>query len=95
MFGILLSAFNSVLAWLLRTVLIKFVVFSALYMIVAELVNVMASWLPSGAGLTSAFAGISAGTWYFLDLFAFSTGLPLVISALLTRFVIRRIPVIG
>ncbi|MRW91032.1 DUF2523 domain-containing protein [Duganella sp. FT80W] len=95
MFGILLSAFNSVLAWLLRTVLIKFVVFTALYMIVSELVLAMESWLPSGDGLTNAFAGISSATWYFLDLFAFSTGLPLIISAALTRFVIRRIPIIG
>jgi hypothetical protein len=95
MFGILLSAGNALLGWLVRGVLVKFVVFIALYWIVAELVAVMAGWLPPGSGLTSAFAGIGAGTWYFLDLFAFSTGLPLVVSAMVTRFFIRRIPVIG
>jgi hypothetical protein len=95
MFGILLSAFNSVLGWLVRTVVIKFVVFTALYMIVAELVSVMSSWLPTGTSLTNAFAGISAASWYFLDMFAFSTGVPLIISAYLTRFIIRRVPVIG
>lgn len=95
MFGILLSALNSVLGWAFRAVIIKFVVFTALYLVVHELVAVMVSWLPSGASLTSAFAGIGASTWYFLDLFAVSVGVPLLISAYLTRFIIRRIPVIG
>lgn len=95
MFGILLSAGNALLGWFVRGVLVKFVVMIALYWIVAELVGVMASWLPNGAGLTSAFGGISAATWYFLDLFAFSNGVPLLIAALVTRFLIRRIPVIG
>ncbi|CRM61950.1 MULTISPECIES: DUF2523 domain-containing protein [unclassified Pseudomonas] len=95
MFGILLSAGNALLGWLVRGVLVKFVVMVALYWIVAELVGVMASWLPTGAGLTSAFGGFSAATWYFLDLFAFSNGVPLLIAALVTRFLIRRIPVIG
>jgi hypothetical protein len=36
-----------------------------------------------------------SAAWYFLDLFAFSTGLPIIISAFLTRFLIRRLPVIG
>lgn len=95
MFGILLSALNSVLAWAFRALVIKFVVFTALYLVVYELVSVMASWLPCGASLTSAFAGIGAGTWYFLDMFAVSVGVPLLVSAYLTRFIIRRIPVIG
>lgn len=95
MFGILLSALNSILGWVFRGLVIKFVVFTALYLIVFELVSVMASWLPSGASLSSAFAGIGAGTWYFLDLFAVSVGVPLLVSAYLTRFIIRRIPVIG
>ncbi len=95
MFGIFLSALNSILGWAFRTLVIKFVIFTALYLAVHELVSVMASWLPTGASLSSAFAGIGAGTWYFLDLFAVSVGVPLMVSAYLTRFIIRRIPVIG
>lgn len=95
MFGILLSALNAVLGFVLRTVVVKFVVFTALYWIVSELVGAITSWLPTGSALTSAFGGISAATWYFLDLFAFSAGLPILVSAFLTRFIIRRIPVIG
>lgn len=95
MFGIFLSALNSILGWAFRTLVIKFVLFTALYLAVYELGSVMASWLPTGASLSSAFAGISAGTWYFLDLFAVSVGVPMMVSAFLTRFIIRRIPVIG
>lgn len=95
MFGILLSAGNALLGWFVRGVLVKFVVMIALYWIVAELVSVMTSWLPTSSGLTSAFGGISVATWYFLDIFAFSTGVPLLVSAFVTRFLIRRIPVIG
>ncbi|WP_373989980.1 DUF2523 family protein [Duganella sp. BuS-21] len=95
MFGILVSAFNLILGWLVRSVLVKFVVFFALYFVTTQFVGVIASWLPTGSILTSAFGGVSAATWYFLDLFALSVGLPAVISACLTRFIIRRLPVIG
>lgn len=95
MFAILLSAVNTLLAFLVRGVLIKFVVFTALYFVVSELVSAMVSLLPNGSSLTSAFTGISSATWYFLDLFAASQGIPLIIAALVTRFIIRRIPVIG
>lgn len=95
MFGILLSAGNALLGWLVRGAVVKFVVFMALYWIVFELVSVLVGMLPDSSNLNSAFAGISAATWYFLDLFAFSTGFPLVVSAFVTRFIVRRIPVIG
>jgi len=95
MFGILVSAFNLILGWLVRSVLVKFVIFFALYFVTTQFVGVISSWMPTGASLTSAFGGISAATWYFLDLFALSVGLPAVISACLTRFIIRRLPVIG
>lgn len=97
MFGIVLSALNVVLGFLLRSVLVKFVVFFALYFVVIGFVAVMqaAGLFPTGSALQNAFGGISAGMWYFLDLFAFNVGLPMVISAYVTRFIIRRIPLIG
>jgi hypothetical protein len=33
--------------------------------------------------------------WYFLDLFNVTAGIPLLLSAWVTRFIIRRMPVIG
>ena len=97
MFGIVLSALFAALSWFVRSILVKFVVFFALFFVVTGFVAVMASaLLPSGdAGLTSAFSGLSSGVWYFLDLFQVPVGVSLVLSASISRFVIRRIPVIG
>jgi hypothetical protein len=95
MFGILLSAFNSVLAWLVRSVLVKFAVFFGLYFITTEFVSVIASILPNGSAVTGAMASVTNSTWYFLDVFMVQTGISMVVSAYATRFIIRRIPVIG
>lgn len=97
MFGILMSAFNSVLGFVFRVVIIKFIVFFALFYVVHGLTSVMVSHLlPSGdAGLSGAFGGLTSGMWYFLDLMAFSVGFPMVLSAWVTGFIIRRLPVIG
>lgn len=95
MFGIVLSALNVALAWLARSILVKFVVYFALYFCVTEFMGVIASWMPNGQVLSASLGGIPAAVWYFLDLFNFSVGLPAVVSAFATRFIVRRIPVIG
>jgi hypothetical protein len=95
MFGILLSALNSVLGWLVRSVLVKFCVYFALYFITTEFVSAITSLMPSASSVNGALSGIAADTAYFLDVFALPTGLSLVVSAYATRFIIRRIPVIG
>lgn len=95
MFGILLSAFNTVLAWLVRSVLVKFAVFFALYFITTEFISVITSILPNGSAVTGAMASVTNSTWYFLDVFMVQTGISMVVSAYATRFIIRRIPVIG
>lgn len=95
MFGILISAFNFILAWLVRSVLVKFVFFFAMYFITTEFLAVIVNMLPTSSSLNTALSGIAANTAYFLDAFALQTGLSLVVSAYVTRFMIRRIPVIG
>jgi Protein of unknown function (DUF2523) len=95
MYGLLFSAFNGALGFLLRSVVVKMVVYFALYFITTEFIAIIATLLPTASNLNSAFAGIPAGVWYFLDLFAFSQGLPIVLSAVVTRFIIRRLPIIG
>nr|WP_162044606.1 DUF2523 family protein [Undibacterium sp. YM2] len=97
MFGILLSAFNVVLGFVVRSVIAKFFVFFALYLITTEFLQVLVSSgiFPSASQLNSAFAGLPSGVWYFMDIFAISTGISMMISAQVTAFIIRRIPVIG
>lgn len=95
MFGILVSAFNFILTWLVRSVLVKFVLFFGLYFVTTEFMQVIASLLPNASSLNGSLSAIAGNTSYFLDVFALQTGLSLVVSAYVTRFVIRRIPIIG
>lgn len=97
MFGILVSAANIVLGFILRSVIAKFFAYFILYFITTEFISVMqsAGLFPSAASLLGAFGSIGTDLWYFLDLCAFSYGVPLIIAAYVTRFIIRRIPVIG
>ena len=87
-----------VLAWLVRDVLVKFFVFTALFALLAFLVPKAVGYLGSfvnPGGLTSAFGGVGAGVWFWLDFFQLGFGIPLVVSAWVSRFLIRRLPVIG
>jgi hypothetical protein len=100
LFGILLSALNTVLGFLVRSVVVKFVTFFALMFIVKEFMMVATAWgvFPNASraqALTSTLSYIPASVWYFLDLFSASTGIATVVSAYATRFIIRRIPLIG
>ena len=95
MFGILVSALNVALAFIFRSILVKFVVYFALFFITTEFIQVIGSMLPTGAALSGSLAGIPSAVWYFLDLFNVSLGLPMLLSAWVTRFIIRRIPIIG
>lgn len=95
MYGILFSALNSAMAYLLRTVVVKFLVFSALFLVVKELMDAMSDLLPKSTELQSLFDALPDSCWYFANLLELPYGITLVVSALFTRFIIRRIPVIG
>lgn len=95
MFGIIISAFNSAFAYLLRTVIIKFVVFSAIFLVVKELFSALTSILPTSIDIQQLFDALPDSAWYFLNLFQITVGVTSVISAYFTRFIIRRIPFIG
>lgn len=84
--------------WIFRDVVVKFLVFAAVFALVAFLVPKAIGYLGSFInpnGLGSAFSVVSPGVWFFLDFFQLGYGLPLVISAYVSRFLIRRLPVIG
>ena len=84
--------------WLVRDVVVKFFVFTAVFALVAFLVPKAIAYLGNfinPGGLSSAFGGVSPGVWFFLDFFQLGYGVPLLISAWVARFLIRRLPVIG
>ena len=95
MFSIMLSVGNALFAWLIRSVLVKFVFYFALFFITTEFLALLVPYLPGASLISSAMAGIPAGGWWMIDLTRLDIGLPLVLSALVTRFMIRRIPIIG
>ena len=97
MYGILLSAFNSVLTFVLRSVLVKFVLFFGLFFVTTEFIQVLSAsgLLPSATSLSGVMGGVPSAVWYFLDLFSFSVGFSALLSAWVTRFITRRIPLIG
>lgn len=82
----------------LRQVVIKGVFLIALYAAMALFIPMVANYVSSFvsvSALNSAFSAVPAGAWYFFDLFRFDFGLPLILSASVTKFLIRRIPIIG
>jgi Protein of unknown function (DUF2523) len=95
MFGILLSAFNTALGFVFRQVIVKFVVLFALYFVIQAFVSVLSGFIPTPANISSGLSGIASGSWFFMDLFGFSQGAPMIVTSLAYRFLIRRIPVIG
>ena len=97
MWGIIASGVNLLLGFLVRSVVAKFFLYFALYFFVTESVSYLqqSGVFPTSASLSNAFGGIGEGVWYFLDLCAFSVGAPLIVSAFVTRFIIRRLPIIG
>ncbi len=96
MFGILVSALFTFLGAALRTVVVKFVVFAALFAVVSAFITYLGAKLPDFASsLNFGFASLPPSIWYFLDTFSIAQGFPLLIAAYILRFMIRRIPVIG
>lgn len=95
MWVLLLGAVNTLFGLVFRSVMVKFVIFFALFFIVTEFLPLLTPLLPNSSGLTGALSGIPPGVWYFLDLFNVTAGIPILLSAYVTRFLIRRIPVIG
>lgn len=85
----------SVITWFVRSVLVKFLIMFALFFVMSEFIPVLVKLLPSSTNLTDLFGLLPDSVWYFLNYFKIPMGLTMVISALLTRFLIRRIPLIG
>ncbi|OIQ75372.1 hypothetical protein GALL_429600 [mine drainage metagenome] len=95
MYGLLVSAFNTILGFLLRGVVVKLLVYTALFFVTTEFISYVTQFLPDGSSLTQAFGGLTSDVWYWLDLFQVPFGVSATLSAYVTRFAIRRLPVIG
>ena len=88
----------AVLSWFLRAIVVKFLIMAVAVVVVSQLLPLAATLLSSfisTSSLSSAFSSVSANEWFFLDFFRLDVGVPLLLSAYVSRFLIRRIPFIG
>jgi len=92
------KAFMLVFGWLLRGAQLKFVLFT----VIASLFTfVMSFVVPEIAGfvspgvLNSAFGSVDARVWYFINLMNAVSGISIIVSAYVARFIIRRLPFVG
>lgn len=83
------------ISWALREVILKFLIMGAVFVVVSELVPLIVELLAPFIGvanLDTVFSALPESLWWFLDFARLDDGLPLVISASVARFLIRRIP---
>jgi len=94
----ILSILSPLISWIFRGVVIKFVILTAVFAVMSIVVPIAASFVAPYIGVASlnnAFSSLGSDVWFYLDFFALGYGLPLLISAAVTRFLIRRLPIIG
>ena len=95
---LILSLSSGLLGFIFKGVVAKFFVFFALFYVTTEFIPVVIDlFIPDSLipNLNTLFDLVPSSLWYFLNLIEFPLGISLVISALLARFVIRRLPIIG
>ncbi|MDR0218075.1 MAG: DUF2523 domain-containing protein [Enterobacteriaceae bacterium] len=84
------------LSFVFKGIVAKFFLFFALFYVTTEFIPIVINWfLPKSINLSELFSALPDAMWYFLNLLQFPLGVPLLISAMVTRFIIRRLPIIG
>lgn len=87
-----------IVSWLLREVIVKFVLFAAIFLLLQLFMPVLISYLAGLATrqqINESISSLPAAMLYFGALLRLDVGIPAIISAYVARFLIRRLPVIG
>lgn len=98
MWAILLSTVWTTVSFIFRTVVIKFVIFTAMFLLLSELLPMViriVGFRSFTSTLATSLLQIPSSVWFFLNAFRFDVGVPLILSAYASRFVIRRLPLVG
>jgi hypothetical protein len=96
----LLSFAGTFVTWFFKEAMMKFLIFTSVFLLVSFFVPYIVKLLIPFIGLGDLAHGISeafsnSGVCFVLNFFRIEYGLKLLISALASRFLIRRIPFIG
>lgn len=92
------SVLAPLFGWLIRGAVLKVSAFGVVFALIGFFVPMAVHYLAPFLGignLTNVFSVLPPGVWFFLDFFRLDLGLPLLISAAVARFLIRRLPIIG
>ncbi|AKO45630.1 DUF2523 family protein [[Haemophilus] ducreyi] len=92
----LANAFSGVLSFIFNTLVVKFFVFGCVFIAVTEIVPILIeTFLPKQVHLSTLISKIPPGIAYFLNFFKVEVGIQSMLSAYTSRFLIRRIPLVG
>lgn len=92
---LLIAALGEMLVFVFRQIVVKFVLFSVMYLLLTQLAPLLTDYLPDGRGVEVLFDTLPLSVIWFLNVAAFDVTFPMIIVAYFTRFFIRRIPFIG
>ncbi|EJL3974883.1 DUF2523 domain-containing protein [Salmonella enterica subsp. enterica serovar Braenderup] len=92
---LLIAALGEMLAFVFRQIVVKFILFTVMYLLLTQLAPLLTSYLPDGANVSALFNSLPSAVLWFLNVSAFDVTFPMIIVAYFTRFFIRRIPFIG
>lgn len=94
MFDRFLSALWAVVTWIFDAGKVKWIVGTGVVYMATAFLELVISYIPAH-DLSAAFSLIPPDLYYFLNLFEFDFGFGICMSALVSRFIIRRLPVVG
>lgn len=96
--AILLTAFNVIFKYVTGALAVKAVAVtvyaSVIYMLFSFVVALLPSWFTS-LDFNGLFSVLPDATWYFFNYFQGPFALKMMFSAYCTKFLIRRLPVVG
>lgn len=95
MYGILISAGSLLLENLVKTLIGKVVLSLLIYGILSVVLPHLLSLVPAVGPIVSQLTNVDPKIAYWLNFFRFPTGFAMIVSAYFTRFIIRRLPLVG
>lgn len=89
---------SSLLGFIFKKTVPKFFLFFGLFFLVLEFTPVLIDLVGGNAliaQISNSLGSIPSDVGYFISVFRIDTGLKILLSAYVTRFIIRRIPLMG
>lgn len=97
MWAVFTSALSWAFGWVFRLSIVKFVVFGAIALVLTPLMTIIMGLVDATglADIQGLFDALPTSILFFLVVFKLDVGIPMLIAAMLVKFFIRRLPVVG